>query len=181
MRRVRVRVASVVVVACAWIAPAPLRARAAEGALVDSAFFVAKSENRNQVHYAVRVDERCAPLGAEPVVPYWRMYELGPRAREGLLDREQPAYGVAAQAVVQRGEGGVVRVRLRALGGRLVEIRTFRGPAGCEARALTTIAGAPSTLHHVFVELAWPFGVAYLRLVGVRAVDGRAVHEDVRG
>lgn len=86
---------------------------------VASAFYVSKSENRNQVHYAVRLDEQCAPAAAAPVLPYWRMLERDAHATEPLLQREVPAYGIAEQSVVSRGErGGVVRVVLRALPSR---------------------------------------------------------------
>ncbi|HTB75350.1 MAG TPA: hypothetical protein VK762_19000, partial [Polyangiaceae bacterium] len=34
---------------------------------VRSVFFVAKSENRNEVHYGIALDPACGPVGASPV------------------------------------------------------------------------------------------------------------------
>ncbi len=54
-------------------------------------FTISKSENKNQVQFAINVDERCAPIGEAPVFAYWRMLEKGPDATEPLLSRELPA------------------------------------------------------------------------------------------
>lgn len=62
-------------------------------ARVQSIFHIAKSENRNQVHYGAHVDEACRPIGAAPIYAYWRMFERSPTRTEALLDREQPGYG----------------------------------------------------------------------------------------
>src|SRR5690348_6852763 len=73
--------------------PAPPRIQL-PSAPVSSVFYLAKSENKNQVHYAVRVDDRCRPVGAAPVYGYWRDLEVGPSATSRLLQHEQPAYGL---------------------------------------------------------------------------------------
>ncbi len=147
-------------------------ARGEGGRVVGSAFFIAKSENKNQVHYGVRVDDRCSPAGTEPVFAYWKMLELGPTATEPLLSREVPAYGIAEQRVVERTEsGGRVVLRLRALGSRSIEVTTAARDGGCVATATTVIDGAPASLANVFAQLRWPFGVDYLLLQG-RALDG---------
>jgi hypothetical protein len=48
---------------------------------VQSIFFIAKSENKNQVHYGIRLDEACSPAGDSPMFAYWRMLERGPFAQ----------------------------------------------------------------------------------------------------
>jgi hypothetical protein len=145
---------------------------------VASAFFVAKSENRNQVHYGVHLDTTCAPSGVAPVFAYWRMLEHGPSATEPLLSREQPAYGIAEQRVVERRtDGGRLLVRLRALADRPIEIATGPREGGCEVTATTVIDGAPAVLSSVFAQLRWPFGVDYLMLSGRSLADGRLLHE----
>ena len=52
-----------------------------EGRSLGSVFFVAKSENRNEVHYGFALDAACSPAGPAPVFAYWRMRERGPLAR----------------------------------------------------------------------------------------------------
>jgi hypothetical protein len=147
---------------------------------VPSVFYVAKSENRNQVHYGIRLDAACAPAGSQPVFAYWRMLERGPGATEPLLAREVGAYGFAEQHVVRRGDGGgQVSLRLRALPGRVITIATGARDGRCEATASTVIDGARASLDSVFAQLRWPFGVAYLELSGRALAGGRTLRERI--
>ncbi len=150
------------------------------GIALPSVFFVAKSENRNQVHYGVRLDASCAPAGGAPVFVYWRMLEHGPGATEPLLSQEEPAYGLADQRVVERSEaGGRVLLRLRALPGRAIALETSGRDGVCRAVATMVIGGGQASLASVYAQLKWPFGVDYLALRGRRLADGRAVEERV--
>jgi hypothetical protein len=147
---------------------------------VHSVFFIAKSENRNQVHYAVRVDARCRPIGTRPVYGYWRDYEDGPKATSRLLDHEQSAYGLTAPRWVRAAaEGGQIRIGLRGFPDRPLTIETFRTRAGCRARAHTTIARSHAVLRSIYVELGFLFSIDYVLLRGYRAADGRPLQEKV--
>jgi hypothetical protein len=143
-------------------------------------FSISKSENRNVVQFAERLDASCVPVGDAPVFAYWRMLEHGPAATEPLLAREEPAYGIASQAVVARtGEGGTVRAVLRALPGAplLVESRRSARSGECEASARTPIGGVDARLFNVHAVLRWPFGVARLVVSGWSLADGRPVRD----
>lgn len=145
---------------------------------VESVFFVAKSENRNQVHYSVAVDSACVPVGDAPVSAEWRMLERGPSEREPLLSREQRVYGLGGQTVVRRPEGGVVVLTLRAISNRPVTVETFRNRRGlCAAKATTRIGEGPAQLTSVFVALRG-FGVDAIVLSG-RRPDGSVASERV--
>ena len=122
-------------------------------------FFVAKSENRNQVHYGISLDGSCAPRGEAPVFAYWRMLERGPLASEPLLAREVPAYGFAEQRVLVRDDrGGRVRITLEsATPKRPIVFETARRGDACVAMARATIGGSPAWLKSVF--LAAPVAV----------------------
>ena len=145
---------------------------------VGSVFFVAKSENRNQVHYGVSLDRDCVPAGASPVFAYWRMRERGPLATEPLLSREVPAYGIAEpQRVTREDVGGRVVFRLNALSKRMIAIDAAPDGTGCAATAKAMIAGTAASLSSVFVQLRWPFGVDHLELSGRAIPDGRVVRE----
>lgn len=150
---------------------------AAHESEIASTFFISKSQNRNQVHYAVKVDEACRPVPAAPVRPYWRMLEKGPEVIEPLLDREQPAYGIAQQQV----DGSAVRSVLRALPARPVVIHTWQTPDGaCISAAFTTIAGSSARLFNIHVAYSWfGTGVDYVLLTGWRD-DGTLVRERVK-
>jgi hypothetical protein len=151
-------------------------AQMAPGAIDVPLFTISKSENRNQVQYVVRVDEHCVPLTDAPVWAYWRMIELGPTRTAPLLGREQPAYGAAGQWLLERGpEGGRIRLVLRAMPSRPIEIATGRSPAGtCVATSTMVISGAPAHLFGVYAKLKWPVGVDYLVIQGW-SLDGTHV------
>jgi Domain of unknown function (DUF4833) len=141
-------------------------------------FSISKSENRNQVAFAVRLDAACRPVGKAPVYAYWRMLERSPEAVEPLLAMEEAAYGIASQRVVDLGEvGGVVRVALRALPSRDILVRTSQKDATCVAEAATRIEGTPARLFNVHARIAWPFGVDSLLITGWAENDGRVVRE----
>lgn len=147
---------------------------------VRSAFFVARSNNKNQVHYGVRVDAACRPVGADPIHAYWRMLESRGEI-EPLLPMEAPAYGVRDVEEVQRDAASTrLRLKLRAFPERPVFVTVTKTDAGCDAVATTAINGAPSRLYFVYVKLKWPFGIDQLLLRGSSSLDGRRVEEWIR-
>ncbi|HEY1694448.1 MAG TPA: DUF4833 domain-containing protein [Polyangiaceae bacterium] len=145
-------------------------------------FSISKSENKNQVQYAVDVDEHCVPAGGTPVRAYWRMLELGPARTEALLEREVPAYGMASQSVEERrAEGGRVRLVLRALASRPIDVETGRAPNGaCQAWATMPLAGSPAHLFSVFAKIGWPASVESLLLRGWSLDGTHVVSETIR-
>jgi hypothetical protein len=118
-------------------------------------FSIAKSENKNQVQYVVRLDDHCVPMGPAPVSAYWRMLEKGPTETAPILSREAGAYGLASQVVVTTdATGGQVHAVLKALPTRPLTIETSRGTDGvCRAVATASIAGAPARFFNVYVHL----------------------------
>jgi hypothetical protein len=143
-------------------------------------FSIAKSENRNQVQYVVRLDDHCAPLGPSPVSAYWRMLEQGPTQTAPILPREVRAYGLASQAVVASdASGGQVHVVLNALPARSMTVVTSRGADGaCRALTIASIAGTPAHLFNVYVHLKWD-GVDYLLLQGWSMDASHVVRETI--
>jgi hypothetical protein len=143
-------------------------------------FAIAKSENKNQVQYAVRLDGQCAPKGPEPVFAYWRMLERGPQQTEPILPLEVAAYGLSAQSIVASDEkGGQIRAVLKALPGRPLIVTTSRGTDGaCHALATANISGAPAYLFDVYVQLRW-YGVDYLLLQGWSMDRSHVVREKI--
>jgi hypothetical protein len=147
---------------------------------VVSVFYISKSENRNQVHYAVRVDASCRPLGERPVYGYWREFEVGPIATSPLLSHEQSAYGLTAPRFVHRvAQGGQVQIGLRGFPDRPLTIETFRTQQGCRARALTTIMRSSAVLRSIYVEIGFLFSIDYVLIRGVRLKDSQPVQEKV--
>jgi hypothetical protein len=150
-------------------------AATASAADVPSAFFISKTENKNQVHFSVHMDDACNPDGVAPVRAYWRMLEKGPQVTESLLPREERAYGIARQT----NEGGSIRVVLRAIPARPITIHTWRAADGtCASSSSTMISGFAGRLYNIHVVLSW-YGVDYLLLTGWRD-DGAVIRERVK-
>jgi hypothetical protein len=171
--------AFVAIAAVLLLAPLARAGGDREPRVVGSVFFIAKSENKNQVHYGIHLDAGCAPASDAPVFAYWRMLERGPLVTEPLLSRETAAYGLASQSVQRTGSGGRVVVILSALPRRPIVVESAVATDGCAAGAHTAIGGVPASLGSVYLQLRWPFGVDYLMLAGRSSADGRLLHERI--
>ena len=141
-----------------------------------SLFTIGKSQNKNQVQYAVHVDDQCVPVPGAPVFAYWRMLELGPTRVEPLLPRELSAYGPASQRITARSaNGGKIHLVLKALPERPILVETAQAADGtCRAFASVTIGNRTAHLFNVYVKLTWHLSVDYLLLRGW-ATDGTHV------
>jgi len=150
-------------------------------AKLQSIFHIAKSENRNQVHYGARIDEACRPVGAAPIYAYWRMFERGPQHTEPLLNREQPGYGLGAQQILTRtNRGGTVSIQLRAWPDRPVRIELFRASTGCAARAMLDIQHQPAVIQSIYIDIGFLFSINYAVVRGIRLKDGQPIQEKLR-
>lgn len=172
--------------AAAFWAPALALGEASQASLlaasrpVASVFFIAKSENKNQVHYGVRVDAHCRLTGTEPVYGYWRDFEDGPNATSKLLGQEQPAYGVTRPRKIENSaQGGKVLFGLRGFPDRSITIQTFSSAGECKAWAMTEIKKQPAILRSLYVELGFLFSIDFVLLRGVRIGNGEPVQEKV--
>lgn len=155
---------------------------AARGTVVPL-FSIAKSQNRNQVQYAIRVDARCVPTSNAPVFSYWRMLEQGAARTAPMLPREDAAYGLATQRVTaQNDASGTVLIALKAVPDRSIVVKTSLGPRGtCQALSNMTIAGTPAHLFNVYVRLKSFFRVSYILLRGWSMDGKRVVSEKLKG
>lgn len=138
-------------------------------------FHIAKSENRNQVHYAIVLDDKCLPASTSSVYAYWLMLEKGPTVIEGLLDREQQAYGIAYQNTF----GNKVYFTLNAIPTRSITVETFSDKGVCSVRTSTTISGQPSILKSIYIDLWW-VTVKQITVYGNRISDGVAIQENLK-
>jgi hypothetical protein len=141
---------------------------------VRSVFYVSKSENQNQVHYAVRLDTSCRPVGPQPVFAYWRRLRKGSRIDEPLVGAGTRVYGASdVQRVTTSANGGTVQTFVKALDRVRIEVRSERGPKGCTATATTAIKGARAKLSHAYLQLGTlGLRVKYVDVHGYRISDG---------
>lgn len=146
---------------------------------VRSIFYLEKSENRNQVHYAIRLDENCQPRGAAPLFGYWRDLEEGPNVTSPISSRAQRAYGVARQEVRTTASGATVRVILQAVPDRQLLIDVTRSGDRCEATARAMIDGNRAVLQRAYIQLAPFFRVAHVDLHGRSTRDGTELQERI--
>jgi hypothetical protein len=155
-----------------------LSASAGFAASPESVFHIDRNKNRNQVHYGVHLDDRCRPVGAEPVYNYWLRREENPPVVQPLKYFQQAAYGFQKQNIEADGR---IEVRLRALPDRQLVIRIASVGGGCKAETFMTIDGKQAYLDKVFVfaeeGILLPT-VRYIELFG-RSNDGLAVYEKI--
>lgn len=150
----------------------PSIASASQPYELPSLMVVSKSSNRNELHYAAYVDEKCAPATGTPVHAYWVMLERGPGVTEPLSRTEARMLGIASQDV----SGDTIRFVVNGMPSRTFVAHTGRGADGtCTSSVETTIRGAQAQLLAVYVKQRL-FGVDYVLLTG-RTSDGKAVEE----
>jgi hypothetical protein len=144
----------------------------------DSVFHIDRNKNRNQVHYGVHVDEKCRPIGGEPVYNYWLRREENPPEIKELSYFQQGAYGFQKQKIEADGR---IEVRLRAMPDRQLVVRVTSVRGTCKAETFMTIDGKQGYLDKVFVfaeEGVFLPTVRYIELYG-RSNDGHALYEKI--
>lgn len=135
---------------------------------------VTKSDNRNELHYGVVVDDACAPKGNTPLQPYWLMVEKGPHRTEPLSNREASLLGITHQEV----DGNHVRFVVNAMPERAFTAQLDHAANGtCTSSVDSIVAGVPARIVSVYAKLGF-LSVDYVELTG-RANDGRIVQERV--
>jgi hypothetical protein len=145
---------------------------------VRSLFHVAKSENQNQVHYAIRLDAACQPSGKRPVFAYWRRLRGEQRVDGPLEGLGTRFYGASDEQTVKSWQtGGQVYMHVKALPAVRIRVEVSKSSNGCRATAFTNIANEPSQLSFAYLQLAKLkiLGVKYVDVVGFRLRDGARV------
>lgn len=140
-------------------------------------FYVSKSENQNQVHYAMRVDRECRPSGKAPVFAYWRRLRKGQRFDEPLLPPGTRLYGASDEQKVTVGKaGGTVNMYVKALKRLPIDIVVEKNAAGCKATSTVKLKGEAARLSYAFLQLGrLGITVKYVDVVGYRVRDGARV------
>lgn len=181
-----VSLASAAWVVGAWLG-APSRGVAAESVNfgphdIHSAFHVEKSENKNEVHYAVRVDAACRPQGKTPVFAYWRRLKKGLRVDEPLTGPGTRVYGASSeQTVTATATGGRVKMYVKALKELPVDIQIDKGKTGCVAVPHVKLKGEPARLSYAFLQLGrFGLNVKYVDVWGYRDRDNVKVTQQFR-
>ncbi|HEY2772639.1 MAG TPA: DUF4833 domain-containing protein [Candidatus Binatia bacterium] len=175
-RRGLVRGAAPAFVAAAAVVMA--LAPAAGAATTGSVFHIDRNKNRNQVHYGIHVDDKCRPVGSDPVYNYWLKREHDPAVTEPLRMFQQAAYGFQKQQVE---DDGRIELRLRALPDHQLVVRVATVSGGCKVETFATIDGQQAYLDKVFVFADDGIFVPTLRYVELygHSNDGHAVYEKI--
>lgn len=130
-------------------------------------FAIKKSENKNEVHYGIRLDANCVPVGDEPIYAYWRDYEKGPNVYNDLSIFEKSAYGIKGQWIKKRSsEESKVLMNLKATPDRGILVTVSKKDGKCVAESLATINKEPALLEQVFVHVAGFLSVDWIELRG---------------
>lgn len=142
-------------------------------------FHIAKSDSRNEVHYAGALGRDCR-FAAEPVRVFW-LRRADPQRPPRPLDwtEERFAYGVR----LLQAEPGRVSFAIAADDTRPVLLEAFRAGEACRLRARMRILGDWAEPTHAYItivesSLPWP-KVEHVDLHG-RREDGRPLCERLR-
>jgi hypothetical protein len=149
---------------------------------IRTTFFISKSDDRNRVDYAMRLDASCAPYGEAPVFAYWRIFEgSSPVGLKELSFMDRIPYGISSQQVSSRSAtGGELSLRLKQLD-RLIQITTKKTADGrCSVLTRTAVNGVQAQLVSVFAKLAGFASVDYIDVFGKDLGSGAAVTERIK-
>ncbi len=113
-------------------------------------FFIQRSKNANEVHYQLRVDDRCRIASDTPVSAFWKLLEASPDKTASLSVFDQMAYGVEQQRVANNG----VSFHLKALDQKSIKASVTAPPqmGTCSAIAQTEIQGHWAVLERIYVQ-----------------------------
>jgi hypothetical protein len=113
-------------------------------------FFIQRSKNANEVHYQLRVDERCRIASDAPVSAFWKLLEASPDKTASLSVFDQMAYGIEQQHVANNG----VSFRLKALEQKRITASVTAPPqlGTCAAIAQTELQGQWAVLERIYVQ-----------------------------
>ena len=137
---------------------------------VATVFAIGKSDDGNEVQYAVRLDDTCALVGKEPVFGYWRLHDEGPGVTKTMSFMDQFGYGISSQKVASDRQS--VTIQLKTASGHPIDIHTRREGGRCVATPLATIGGERAELQRIFLQLSGPLSVAWVSISGV-SLTGR--------
>ncbi|MBW4578149.1 MAG: DUF4833 domain-containing protein [Tildeniella nuda ZEHNDER 1965/U140] len=118
---------------------------------VSSLFYVSKSDNRNQAHYGVQLNQKCLPTNSRPVYAYWRMAN---GKTEELLSIEEPAYGIASQSVSGNNTNLILNGFQNRGIQRMIALTASGSNGRCQAKAYTNINGVRKELSYIHIDLA---------------------------
>jgi hypothetical protein len=142
---------------------------------VKTVFAIGKSDDHNQVQYALRLTKECRPAGKEPVFGYWREYDN----HERLLPMswlDSFAYSIGSQVVRPTG----VTMAIKTAPNREIDIEVSRDADGsCAARPFVTINGKRARLSLIFLMLSGPFSVSWVEIRGTAVDSGEPIVERV--
>jgi hypothetical protein len=149
---------------------------------IQTTFFISKSDDRNRVDYAMRLDANCAPYGEEAVFAYWRVFEGSPPVRlKELSFMDKIPYGISEQRALSRtATGGEYSLRLKQFDRPIVITTKKEANGSCSAITRSTINGSQVQLISVFAQLAGFASVDYIDVLGKNLQSGAAVSERIK-
>ena len=143
---------------------------------VKTVFAIGKSDDHNQVQYALRLTPECRPLSREPMFGYWREYDN----HERLLPMswlDSLGYGISSQVV----RASRVEMTIRTAPDRVISIEVSREPDGsCSARPFVTILGRRARLSLIFLKVSGPVSVSWVEIRGTAVDTGEPIVERVQ-
>lgn len=147
---------------------------------VQTVFYIEKSNDKDHVDYAIRLDQHCTPTSDGAMFPYWRELQHDPpTGSHPLKGLQYMAYGFSDQRIQKKKRvGGEYLAKLKQVD-RVLLIVTKQGPDGyCTATAYTTIKGVKNArLDHIYVKVAGMMSADWVDVYGENIVTGEKLVE----
>ena len=143
-------------------------------------FHIERNKNKNQVHYAIRLNKNCEPAVKKPVYAYWLNLEAKKLKTSPVKWYQKAAYGIKEQ---KKNAANQWKIILKALPTKKIYVRHFRNKKSdqCSATAWTQVAGKRARLNTVYVfakEKSLIPKVKYVDIFG-KLANGTAIKERI--
>ena len=143
-------------------------------------FHIERNKNKNQVHYAIRLNKNCEPIAKKPVYAYWLNLEAKKPKTSPVKWYQQAAYGIKEQ---KKNAANEFKIILKALPTKKIYVRYFRNKRSdqCSATAWTQVAGKRARLNTVYVFAKEKFLIPKVKYVDIfgKLPNGAAIKERI--
>ena len=116
----------------------------------DSLLFIERSKNKNQVHYAVKLNPDCTFANDAPVYGYWKVLEKGPDVIEELNTFDNIAYGIENQMVDEKNKNEIT-FNLKAIESKKITLTVTKKEQNCLKKTVMTINGQSAIIEKIYV------------------------------
>ncbi len=146
-------------------------------------FHIKRSRNKNEVHYAIRLDKECKPISKEPAFVYWLNLEDRHGQTYPIKWHERPGFAIEDQRIIKP---DLVQMTLKALPEKNINIEISKNSKKnakrkCKAIPRLIIKGKKTIFKEVYVFAIPRFFIPIVQWVDIFGIlpSGKIIKERV--